>query len=182
MIYLYLALIIVFIKYSSNYFYKKQIIKYRKLHENWLKNGDDKFYLHQASIIALFKKANLPTHSIPIIQAKGYNHYVRTKIDSFNNFPSHIKDLLVVHLKYYDLAESVFHSRKNDAINPFYWINLIVFAPKKLLEYLNLNSDKISFKLLNISFTIIWWIVVILFTFFKQDLKVMIINLLEVYF
>ncbi len=181
MIFVYLFLFAFIYKFVSNFIYMKQIQKYRTLHEKWLQKRDEKFYIYRNSIINLFNKAHLQKTTVPVSQTQG-NYQKRFKLDPYVNFPSNITAVVKIHLALYDLAESVFYSRLKDAISPLYWIDLILFAPKKLLAHLNLNNEKNTTKLLNILLTFIWWLAVATFPFFKQDLKIMIINLLEIYF
>lgn len=75
-------------------------------------------------------------------------------------------------------AEGVYRQRIFDSFSPVYWIELIIYAPKKLLTYLGFDETKILFKACNILLTFIWWSVVSIIVFFRPQLQQLIVETL----
>ncbi len=175
----YIFLFIFFYKLISNYIYLQQIRKYHVLHLNWLNGKYDKMYIHHSAVIKLFKRANLKNNPTPV-HTDHHSYVAQGAVDTFNSFPTKLERVAYVHIKYYELSESAFYNRIKDCFNPLYWLDLIIFAPKHLLDYLNVDSDKQLYKLFNILFTFLWWAIVFLFTVYKQEVKIAIVNLIEI--
>lgn len=75
-------------------------------------------------------------------------------------------------------AEGVYRQRMFDSLNPVYWIELIIYAPKKLLTYLGFDETKILFKTCNILLTFIWWSIMSIIIFFRPQLQQLIVETL----
>lgn len=63
-------------------------------------------------------------------------------------------------------ATSVFLSRIIECFNPFYWIELIIYLPKSIVNYLGFSSNKLFTKVLQL----IWWIFTPLFLIFREKI------------
>ena len=163
---------------SNSYCYCK--IKWLKCrHEDWIRGKCDSFPTYKAETITLFERAGVKNFTIPTTQTVGYGYLSSFDADIFTNFPSANYDIYNGVLRMFNEAEGVFRHRIFETFNPLYWIDIVLFAPKKLLLYLSIKEDNILFKICNVLFTLIWWIICTVFVFFQPEIKQLIVELLR---
>ena len=148
-----------------------------QMHLEWLSDRAPNFPTYKAEIISLFKKAGVKNISIPITQSVGFGRAATFEADVFTNFPSAHSDISGGAVRMFYEAEGIFRQRIFETFSPVFWINSVVFAPKKLLEYLGFDENKSLFKACNVLLTFIWWVFGITIMFFLPKLKEIIIEL-----
>ncbi|MBY0377039.1 MAG: hypothetical protein K2Q33_00565 [Gammaproteobacteria bacterium] len=128
----------------------------------------DKIQGSKSKIIDLFKKAELESPLVPVMKDIGLGYSKQVKVDIFENLDM---TLIVVDtnipgliLKSFTRGIGVYKQRAIEAINPLWWINLVVFLPERLVCYLGISVENNSHirlvaKTLNITY---WFISVIL--------------------
>ena len=177
---LYVLLTIFLVKLLFNI---SQYIKAKALYNrysNWVKNPNEYFRTYNESIKNLFKSAGISDSLVPLVDSVGYG-LVRTGSASvFNNIFVLRTDIVQAVFGMFQSAIGVFRSRIIETFSPLYWIRTITFLPAAILNYLNLDPEKTSYRLLNVVFTFIWWVILTCMTFFKEQIKFFIINLLKV--
>lgn len=52
-----------------------------------------------------------------------------------------------------DYTRGVYKQRMKDAVNPLYWINIMIFLPQELLHYFDYSVGNLFIKLINV----VWW-------------------------
>lgn len=62
--------------------------------------------------------------------------------------------------------------------NPFYWINVIIFLPQRIIYYLGINYKMKTIHLLNL----IYWICSIIFTIYNDEIVTYIKDLIDLIF
>lgn len=153
--------------------------KMKKEHIEWANGNNDNFPTYKIKIISMFKDAGVRSVKFPVSEATG-NYMVATyNADVFTNFPSLIEKVFLSADKMFNFAIGVFRSRIFDAINPLYWIDLIIFAPKHFIEYLDFDMDKFAPKLCNVVLTFVWWTISALFITFKEQIFLLVSNLFQ---
>lgn len=70
-------------------------------------------------------------------------------------------------------AKGIFKQRIWDSFNPIYWIELVIFLPQKLMNYLNFRSSTQSTKIMNV----LYWVLTTLLAIFNNDIHDFLINL-----
>ena len=176
---LYLIALFIFIfKLISNARYYFSIKKFSKIYYDYLKNHNNmEIFKKTSEVIDLFKKAKIKDIYILTTTDRGF-----ISLSFFNSFPSHFKEQASAAQKYFYIAEGTFSKNIKDCINPLYWIDLIVFAPKYIFEYLEITSNNFFIKFLKLFFTIIFWFIsVLIIPVFQDEIKLMIINLLKIF-
>lgn len=97
--------------------------------------------------------AYFPT-SAPIPGGK-YAAYQASIFEAFPTSDPHIASLI---LKKLEQAIGTYLDRVKECISPIYWIDLILFLPRNILNYLKIDKDKIYYRIINICLSAIWWI------------------------
>lgn len=178
LIFLYLFLVLVVLKLSLNTYNYFRVKKLAKYHMLWLQDKKDNFYTYKSEVLSLFKEAKIKDMMFPASQSVGYGQIANFSASTFGNFPSKRQVIAANVMCMFDDAEGVFRKNIFDALNPLYWIETLIFLPRSLLVYLNLSGEKLSYKLLNIVLSIIWWAAIVLLSLYKTQLKDFIIKLI----
>lgn len=179
------------ILFISIFFYKffinlGRLIRIKMLYKYYFSlctpNTNPKVWETKREVITLFKKAGIKDGSIPVLQRMGFGQLAQYKASLFNAYPTNRMDFTPHYFSMFDEARGVFKYRILECFNPFYWFNCILFAPKHLLEYLGLNIDSTSTRCLNFLLTVIYWIVGVLSSLYSQQLKIIVIQLINKFF
>ncbi len=153
-------LICVVIKVLYNVYYYFLAKKYFAKYNQYLQNAiDDKsdwtIQENKHKIISIFRRASLKDFDLPVIEPGGFGYVKTMKISLFDNLPLTREDIPSIVVQLFRESIGVFRSRMVDAINPIYWLESLVFLPKKLFSYLGVSADSLIIKI----FQIIWWLV-----------------------
>lgn len=155
--YKFYLLLILFYKVLTNSINLYQTKKLCNEYIRWLydRSNYDKVAQKKYLFKELVKKANIVDVHLPTTQPMGYGKIASFKASVAENFPSCFADFATVTNDMFYEMEGIFKSRIREAFNPLYWINLIIYLPKNLLEYFGLSSDNAGSKLLQL----IWWLI-----------------------
>lgn len=176
-LFLFVAFVVAF-KLLTNLLCYIRIKKLNKYFREFLLSDKDDIYLLQQEVLSLFKRAGIKDVLVPAAQAVGYNMIATGCASAFSAFPTRNKALVGTYLTMFDAACGVFRKNMFDALNPIYWIELVVFLPRTALEYIGIDAEKTAFKLCNILLTFLWWLLCVSVIFFKPHLKEFIVELL----
>lgn len=174
-----IILIIALYKFLTNFIKYKKLIRYQTEYIDFLTNKSVNPSLHKNEIIQLLKDADVQDVSITISQPSGYGMISTQNASAMTNYPSLIQPLVKGMMKLFDNGIGEYRKRYMEALSPLYWIDLIVFSPKYLLEYIKIDKEKYSYKVLNLVLTFIYWVFILLFTLYKNRIIDFIINMLR---
>ena len=172
-----LVLFVILLKFSLNL---QNYLRIKKLHNcflDFIHGKQNNMQMYSQEVLELFKKAHIPDKKIPVSEHIG-TQIVSAVISIQSMFPSTRAEFAAETLCMFESAEGVFHKNMMDSFNPLYWIELLVFLPKKLLAYIGLNPETIAFRLCNALITFIWWVFVAAWAFFKPQLQQFFIELM----
>lgn len=180
--FLYIFLFCFFYKVLTNYFNLKRIRElygyFKTLPSEKSEDIDNRAFETKAEVIELFKRAGIRDRAIPEIELLGYGKAVPYNASAFNSYPNVRKKFFIVYTLMFDESIGTFKRRIKESINPLYWIDLIIFAPKKILDYLELDPKSRSTKILNLVLTFVYWLLGFIFAIFKESF----ITFIEIYF
>lgn len=166
-------------KILSNTVYYFRTRELRNMFNAWI-NGTFKgdYLTYRSEVIALFKRAKIKDQWYKIGRPVDYNTAVTNHVSLFQNFPD--KEPTLAAAADFMFAEAVGYFRKGifDSLNPLYWIDLIVFCPKYVLEYIGADMDKSTSKALYVVLNFLWWLAGIFFAFLQSEAKGLILKLL----
>lgn len=175
---LFLALVIY--KFITNYIAYKKCHKFAQRHFDWVMKKDAAFPTFRSEVIALFKRANITDAHVTITRSLLPGHLQSANVSVFDNFPSIYTEVIAIAQSMFDDAIGVYRRRILDSINPLYWIDLVVFAPRHLLHYLGIDTERATAKICNLILSILWWIFCIGLAFFKQFIQLAISNFFKI--
>lgn len=169
------AFVVVY-KLLTNYIHLKQVQQYEKEFIGFL--SDDSYLIdeHKLQTIDLFKKAGIKDIQTPVSQSMGHGQIANFGASVFTNFPMAQKAIAEPALIMFRNAIGIYKTRMRDAVNPVYWIDLVVFFPKNILCYIGLDSETSAFKLWNVFLTFIWWSICTTVAIFQPEIKDFIIT------
>lgn len=169
--------VIIAYKALSNFIKYKRCKRLADMHVLWLSGNCDNFIEYRGEVLQLFKSANINDSLFPASSPIGYGQVASGTASVFANFPSMNKSVVGYVIACFDEAIGTYRRRCFESFNPLYWIETILFFPRHLLTYLGVDSEKFLFKSLNILLTFIWWILGVVFMFFRPYLYTFIASL-----
>lgn len=174
--------VVIAIKFSLNAYKYFRIKRLSKLHTEWLAHKNEKFLFHVKEAADLIKQANVPgaDGAVNVIEPIGFNQarsYNAPLIDNLNSFNRSIASGVV---SLFNAAIGTYKKRALDAFNPFYWLELIVFLPKHMLQYLGFDVEKhAASRLTNVLLTFLWWLLGVAVVYFRPYINEFLSSLLR---
>ena len=137
------------------------------IYEKYLKwlSGDKKTKILQdrTNLKRLIEQADIDEAYIPTSQLLGYGQVANYNINVLENFPSNRRDLVVITTRLINDALGVYKQRIINVFNPLWWIKSIIFLPRVLTNYIGINVDSLSVKIIQV----LWWMIGVAVTIFK---------------
>jgi hypothetical protein len=170
-----LILIIIGLKAALNFYRLKKLLKFQDIYkgyttekyegeEGWL------FYEKKQEIKELFEKAGIKSGQLPIMQPVGYGYVQSLNIDIVENMANTQYPAIIGHMiGCFKQAIGVYKRRLKDSINPFYWLELIIYLPQKTIEYIGFSQDSKSATAVSKTINVIYWLVSGLVTLFTTN-------------
>ena len=140
---------------------------------------DNRAFETKSEVIELFKKAGVEDNLIPTIKHVASGYGVPYKVSCFSSYPTNsTEEFVISYVRMFDEAKGTFKHRAKEVLNPFYWIDLILFVTKNLLNYIGVSPESRSTKILNIILTSIYWFFGILIAIFKEKIHTFLLSYL----
>lgn len=150
------------------YFYEK--------YQSWLfKDREINLLTYKSNIISLFKQANISDSYIPTVTPMGYGQLASFKASVMQNFPSAREDFALIISRMFNEAIGIYRTRIFETFSPIYWINCLIFLPKKSFGYLGLSQESIIIKVLQC----FWWISTPIIIAFRTKITDYVLSLLN---
>lgn len=148
----------------TSYFKMKYFFK---CYQSWLfVNRDSKLLSYKSSVIKLFERAGIKDCYLPYVRNMGYGQLASYSASVMQAFPSPFEDFASVTYSLFQDAIGIYRSRIFETFSPIYWINLIIFLPKNLFNYLGVKSESIIIKILQC----IWWFITPVLLLFREKI------------
>ncbi len=166
--YLYVFIGLIIIKFIYNLL---QYINNFRLYKIWLSFFDKSSNINAVTYTAEIKShllnANIKDSKQPISIRTGYNMIANTKYSMIDNIFTNNEDVFTWYQFAFLEARGVYRSRMKDSFKLSYWIKLIIFLPKNIIQYLGLNAETIFTKI----FQLIYWIIdSVLIVYYRDEL------------
>ena len=146
--------IIVF-RILTNAFRLKRLRTIERVYREYLSGKETKFQEYVIELKSIFKSAHVSDVTIPYAQPIGYHQIATSNVSAFENAGSTRQDVVAHILISIDRASGVFKRNMIDSISPLFWINFLIFLPKHLLAYLNVNEKSLLIRIVQV----VWWLV-----------------------
>lgn len=158
-------------------FYKCK--KFKAGYYKWINGNHQNYPTYKSEVLNLLKKAGVKDSKIPVAQPLGAGKLTTCNVSVMDNFPLPYNQHVFSTNSMFDEAVGTYRLRIKECFSIFYWIELIVFFPKHILLYININSEQFIFKILNVLFTFIWWSINVCLTIFNSQIKNFIIEVVK---
>lgn len=105
----------------------------------------------------------------------GYRKVASYNASITDNLSSKRADIVAGALEMFDKTVGVFRMRFLESISPLFWIEFFIFLPRRIVNYLGGEPDRIPVKLLQL----IYWVAAPLLIAFRTEFYEFIITLIE---
>lgn len=154
MILIYFILAILFIKFLINFSRFNQSKWYYSKYKKYITKPTWGFVEHEHQIVKLFRDAGVEDNRVPMIEPLGYGKILTGQTSVFSNISITREDVVGSVRHMFHQTIGIYRSRMLETINPLYWIESIIFLPKRILNYVGVSSEKVVIKV----FQIIYWL------------------------
>ncbi|MFA4994929.1 MAG: hypothetical protein WC521_06465 [Bdellovibrionales bacterium] len=133
-------------KYWINAVYASRIRAYRLEYEEHvvalIKNKATWDFVKKCPAIKeLIKRANIDDQTLSRVEPVGYNYVQNQRFSVFDNISANDKEIRSHVIKAFYEAEGVFETRKREARDLYYWTEVIIYLPSKILSYLGFSNE-----------------------------------------
>lgn len=141
----------------------------------------ENFLLYQSEVMAILSRAGINNTRFPTVKemdGDGLFQMVENVhfFDAISGNDYRVEEHAT---QCFQIAAGEYRRRAIDAVNPFFWIERIVYLPKFLLRYLGASPSTMSFKLLNAILTTLYWVGTLVLTVFRNNIKLAVISFFE---
>lgn len=163
-------LVILVIKFAwnlSRYIECKNLLQ---KYNQYIKNPSFQFAQEISRIVELFKGAGLQNGIVPVVKDVGFGQLQSFNAPLFENIMNTRGDVIgLIQTTFYQ-AIGVYRSRTLETFNPLYWIETIIYLPRRSLEYLGFSSESKISKFAQFIYWFIVTIATVLYSVFEQDI------------
>ncbi len=159
--------IIFFIKLSINLYKWMLAKKYLRLYEDFLKSSGFNLAENEKNILKLVREAGIDDSYVTVFETTDIGFTTKATVSVFNNLKSKRKEFAQIFLGDLHTTIGVYKSRATETINPFYWLDLLVFLPKHFINYLEIKTTNIQVK----GFQIFYWIGSLFIFVFEDEIR-----------
>lgn len=167
----YIFIAIILIKIAINMTRYLRCKHFLNLYQEFIEKKSWKLEENKHEIIDLLITAGIEDSKVPYIEPVGYGYVVNTFASVLDNISIRREDIVDHFLKMLHNAIGVYRKRIFEALNPFYWIETIVFLPRAIFTYLGVSQSNIAIRIAQV----VWWLIggtaTLLLTVFKSDIE-----------
>lgn len=163
-----LFFIIIITKLINSYYKLYRINKIYNMYTQWLSNDDSPYIICRYKVeleeLASVTKPKIIHYIHPLDQtyiSKGY-------ASAIDQFPTKRQDFSSAIIQIIEESIGYYRYQISQSINPIYWIELIIWFPKKFINFLGLNNEIKHIKTISVISQIFYWSMFIL-KFFGYD-------------
>lgn len=135
---------------------------YRRKYQKFLEKQNFDFSVHTASLVHLFKQASIKEYAVPYAQPAGAGYVSTGRASIYDNLSSLREDVVTSVIHSFLVAKGTFTHRIFETLSPLYWINCVIFLPRRIYEYLGIDADKLSCRVIQLLY---WVLTPLLLTF-----------------
>lgn len=159
-------LFVLFLKIILNIYRLTRTLFYYCQYKRYLKKRNWHFKEYEKNIIKIFKAAGINDSYKSVLEPAGYGKLRAMNVSVFNNLSAVVDDVPILVKGMFHKTIGVYKSRILESINPFFWFEFIIFLPRHILEYLNVNPKNVAIKIVQI----IYWILSIINLFLRDEI------------
>jgi hypothetical protein len=142
----------------------------------WLSSQNWELVQKKNQIIKLWEDAGLSDMSAPRTEPMGLGQIVNYNKSVFHSFPSNEQDMASATVSLFHQALGVYKSRLVNTFNPLYWIESILFAPRKIIKSFG-SKNKILINIAQFFYWLTATIFSIVLALYAEEIRSIIENI-----
>lgn len=150
-------------------------IYYEKKYDKYLSGKGRDFSFYSTAVKKLFHQASVSDIAVSFTERAGYGYFRSCETSLFLNLSNTREDIVSGVKKCFSEAKGTFCTRLLECFSPLYWIQIVVFLPRKICEFFEIPDKCMSAKVLQL----IYWIAAPLLLAFRNELYQFIIHLIQ---
>jgi hypothetical protein len=124
-----------------------------KQYHAWFKEKEWDLVQYRKEVTELFDKAGVEDSTIPVVEPAGYGQIMRASTRLFLNFPSDDVKCANLFITAFHNAIGVYRRRMWQSVNPFWWVELLLYLPANVFKYFGLPFESFITK----AFQLTYW-------------------------
>ena len=170
---------IVAFKFATNHARLRRILSLKELYCRHIQSGAGHDLLKErARIRRLLKEAGVGDGQVPFAQPIGWGRIATGSASVIDNLLKRDEAVVVQMHSMLTDAEGVFERRRNEALNPLYWLEALVFLPRVILSWLGIADETVSAKVLQLGYWTLTASGTLGLIFFREELVAWIVSTL----
>jgi hypothetical protein len=142
-------------------------------------NGVGKLLQSKKSVQDLILSAGVSDYKVPWTQPAGYGLVHTMQPSVLSQFPSRLEPFEQTTLRMFEEAIGVYKNRVWESLSPLYWINVVIWLPKRFLVYLGINDSNFTAKIINSLFQFLYWLAGLAFIAYNDEFKLFLLAIIE---
>lgn len=148
---------------------------YERKYKKYISGKGEEFAIYTAPIRKLLKQAGIPDSTVTAVDSLGHGQFQAVQVSVVENLTVKRGDVIADALNMLSKIKGTFLMNLRECFSPLYWVQLVLFFPIKLCEYLGISGDKLVPKLIQI----LYWISAPLLLLFRTQLYEFIVQLFQ---
>lgn len=133
------------------------------------------FSIYTASVVKLFRQAKVKESYVADVDYVGFGQVKTCQASVFENMAILREDVVSSMLNSFAKAEGTYRMNLLECFSPIYWIQVIVFLPQKIFEYIGISEEKVISRVLQV----VYWALTPALILFRSELYEFIISLFQ---
>lgn len=173
-----LLLLFWFIRLIMNIYYFMHTLDLFEKYKQYISNEFNNAIQYKSEILSIFKKADIQDSYINAIDPIGFGYMQTGRLSVFENMFIDRVDVAKIIINDFEIAIGTYRSRIMQNFNPIFWIECLIFLPKKITNYLGFNSNTLVTRI----FQLIYWILSTFYAIYNEQINEFIQDFLSNFF
>lgn len=145
---------------------KSLLRKYRK----YLQKADFEIYKEKSKFLRLLKDAGVEDAKITRFKAAGYGQIQATTPSVQKHFGYRDSGFASATVEMFHEAIGFYRDRLLETFNPVYWIEAILYLPRKILAYLGLSTESLATRILQLIYWLLSAVGAVSYAVYKDEI------------
>lgn|GEM_PF-445086 len=160
-----------------------KLVQCDRLQSNYLDfldvDSDFSPYQDSREVNRLILGAGVPDKKIPVVQPAGFGlvHSVATSV--LGQYPSKDERFVRATVIMFEQAIGEYKHRCIETLNPLYWIDFVIWLPKRFFSYLGVSDSNFATKIIHCIFQGLYWLASITFLTYDKEFKLLLVAIIE---
>lgn len=156
-----------------------QCRRYIKMYSRYLADPDWRLTEHKSQIANLLEGAGVQDTVIGFTEPAGWGFVRHGEASVLMNLTNRRADVVSAFSKMLYEAKGTYRARALETFNPIYWIEFVIFLPRKLLGYLGIAPEHLVVKVTQLIYGVAVFIGAFLFALYRPDVEQLVKNWID---